>query len=338
MTKIIRILYIIIIINLPLYAQIDSVNLINKNIGSDTLIKPDTISIAKKSIIINKNAVLNNILDTSKISKLLPTSVTSSHDSLNINSLNILNFISYWSVLRVLLLLCFGLLLNKLIDTLRKNKRIKYSVPFLHNVIISIKIILWVTIGYILIHQLFSKTTELMLVFVILVFIFIGISLLGLLKNITGGFYLSLKIPFELGDYIVVDNFEGIVKQITWLNTKIISNNDTDVNIPNSIFIYSPVKKINIGEKEKAVNIDFLFSHNYSIEFLKKIIFEAALSSPYTYIKTEPKVFLINSDYVSKTFTFRLSVFVIDSQFKNDLQNSINLFINKEITNEFDKR
>ncbi len=315
-----------------IFAQIDSSAKFSSLVDSSNVVidsvKIDSISIQKNNTTIS--SVVKKI-DTINIPLFSYKNMSSQDNGLNLESINILKFINYWTIIRIILLLIFGLILNRIIDTVRKNKKVKTSIPFLFIFITSLKVLLWITIGYLLLSQIFSKTTEFILIFIIIVVVFVGISLLDLLKNLTGGFYLSIKIPFEKGDYIAIQNYSGIVREIAWLNTKITIDSGSEINIPNSTFLIEPIQNVNKGEKEKQICMEFSLSNKFDISFINKVILEAALSSPFMYVKVPPEVYLVRTDFILGVHTFKLLVYSVDSKFENELINSINIFVNNAL-------
>lgn len=315
-----------------IFAQIDSAAKISSFVDSSKTIidstKNDSISV------INSNSVINSVIkkiDTINIPLFSPNKLNEQNNGLNLDSINILKYVNYWTIIRIIFLLVLGLIFNRIIDIIRKNKKVKTSIPFLFVFITSLKVLLWITIAYLVSYQIFSKTTEFILIFVIIVLVFIGIALIDLLKNLTGGFYLSIKIPFEKGDYISIKNHTGIVEEIFWLNTKIVTDSGSEMNIPNSLFLIEPIKNVNKGEKEKQLSMEFSIPNNYDIAFIKKVILEAALSSPYMYVKKQPEVYLIKTDFILGVYSFKLLVFTIDTKFENELISSINIFVNNAL-------
>jgi len=290
----------------------------------DTVIKTET-TIPQK---------IYKYFDTIKVPVFKSTEINSNSINNEIESLNIFKYINFWTLFRILFFIVIAIIINKILDTIRKNKKIREEYIFIARVVTILKIFLWSGIAYLLLYQLFSNTTELILIFVLLSIIFIGISFIEVFKNIVGGFYISLKNPFEINDFISVKDSTGKVKRINWLTTQIITEVGCEVHLPNSYFLNSAIKNINKGEKEKQIALVFRFPTGLEVSKLKAILFEAALSSPFTYVKQRPEVYLIESNYADKWYEFKVNVYCIDSLLENQLKNSINLHINSALKSE----
>ena len=79
----------------------------------------------------------------------------------------------------------------------------------------------------------------------------IALAAQNLVKQILAGLAIISDKPFEIGDYINVDEISGTVESITWRSTKIRTIDDTIVTIDNSELILSKI--INWGKIEKRV-------------------------------------------------------------------------------------
>lgn len=60
-------------------------------------------------------------------------------------------------------------------------------------------------------------------------------------KSVIGGFAIITDKPFEIGDFIETDKYQGTVIDITFRSVRIKATDNTVINIPNSIITTSPV-------------------------------------------------------------------------------------------------
>lgn len=65
--------------------------------------------------------------------------------------------------------------------------------------------------------------------------IVISLSAQDTIKNIIGGFMIFLDKPFEVGDWIQYDKYEGLVEDVTFRSTRIRNIEDTVAHVPNSV-------------------------------------------------------------------------------------------------------
>ena len=146
-----------------------------------------------------------------------------------------------------------------------------------------------------------------------------------------GGFYITISQPFSVGDYIKITEYEGEVSKIRLKAVTIKSEAFGDIVIPNSLFLTYPVTNILRMQKEQSISIDFEFGFEYDPEFVIKIIYEGALSSPYIYSKLKPKVLLQKSDFILKKRYYQAHLYIIDLKFTDNLIHSLNMIVDNAI-------
>ena len=83
-----------------------------------------------------------------------------------------------------------------------------------------IKFALYAVLILMVIDELGIQTTSLITVFGSAA-LAVGMSLQGSLSNFAGGVLILIFKPFKVGDYIVVGNYEGTVRTIEILYTKL---------------------------------------------------------------------------------------------------------------------
>ncbi|PKL90199.1 MAG: hypothetical protein CVV23_00950 [Ignavibacteriae bacterium HGW-Ignavibacteriae-2] len=239
--------------------------------------------------------------------------------------------ISFYTLIHIIILLGLGFLITQSIDFFSRVKNLQEKYLYIKFLITALKVSIWIVIIYSMISAVIKDTEEFIVFLIFIVLILFSISLIPLLKNIIGGFYISISTPFRRGDYISVNAHQGIVQRITLRYTSISNENANIISIPNGIFLTEPVVKLNIAKKEQIISIEYEFGFEYEAKQLIKIIYEAALSSPYTYSKLEPKVYLVKNDFVSKTRVYQLQVYIIDPKFVNKHKHSLNLIIDRAV-------
>ena len=77
----------------------------------------------------------------------------------------------------------------------------------------------------------------------------VGLAARETIGSITAGFVLLFSRPFRVGDWIVVEEYEGIVRDVTIVNTEIRTFNDEHVLIPNDQITSEPL--INLSENNR---------------------------------------------------------------------------------------
>lgn len=94
----------------------------------------------------------------------------------------------------------------------------------------------------------------------------IGLALQSSLSNVAGGIMLLINKPFKIGDYILVSGVCGVVKQITILYTRLDSDSNQAIFIPNGQVSGAVVTNNNTNGTRR---VDMKFSISYSDDYQK---------------------------------------------------------------------
>ena len=94
----------------------------------------------------------------------------------------------------------------------------------------------------------------------------IGLALQNSLSNVAGGIMLMINKPFKIGDYISVAGVSGTVRQITILYTRLDSDSNQAIFIPNGQVSGATVTNNNSNGIRR---VDMVFSISYEDDFEK---------------------------------------------------------------------
>lgn len=103
----------------------------------------------------------------------------------------------------------------------------------------------------------------------------VGLALQNSLSNLAGGFIILFSKPFKSGDYVNIGSSSGKVEKIEILYTKIVTDDNKTVYIPNGTVANSDIT--NFSEKDvRRVDLEFGISYDDDLEKAKKIILDIA--------------------------------------------------------------
>ncbi len=116
----------------------------------------------------------------------------------------------------------------------------------------------------------------------------VGLAVNGTLSNLAGGMLLLFTRPFKDGDYIAANGYEGYVEDIFICNTKIRTNDNKIVYLPNGKLSTSEI--VNYTEKNTR-RVDLTYSISYADDFEKaeQIVKEVAAANPKILQEPAPK-------------------------------------------------
>lgn len=139
-----------------------------------------------------------------------------------------------WRLLVALIILLIGFfLVNRLVDLVGKRFLQKPTDQTLNRFLrtflkFSLKVVVFITaLDYL------GSFTATITTIVGAVTLSIGLSLQGALQNLAGGILIVTYRPFKLGDYILVDTFEGTVDDIGILSTVLRTVDNRKLILPN---------------------------------------------------------------------------------------------------------
>lgn len=189
---------------------------------------------------------------------------------------------------------------------------------FLNKLIPTIRVSFWTFIIYLLVVGTISPSGEIFLIFLTIIGITIGLSMLDFLKNILGGIVILLERPFQIGDKIGIGEYNGEIKHIGLRSLKIISDNNSIVIMPNSEILNKTIINKNDGATICQVNVNFYFPPDLDIAEAKKIAYRAASVSQYIYLN-EPITVLVSNEVHSGRSLIRLnlSAYVLDLRYES---------------------
>jgi small conductance mechanosensitive channel len=154
----------------------------------------------------------------------------------------------------------------------------------------------------------------------------IGFASQRTLGNFLAGIFIFVTHPFRVNDYVKVDNVEGIVDEITFNFTKILTRSNTLVFISNLRILDQTVinyKYQGGGANLYCYNIELTFDHSLSANILEKTFdgviarFEKELPKKpeyaqlsvgaferkyafYLYVKKPREIFTVNPEFVKR--------------------------------------
>jgi len=145
-------------------------------------------------------------------------------------------------------------ILIEIVDSVIKNLLSRYMFIIIVNII-------WLVFVFILIFQLREVYALAILSFLIVA---ISLTFQGIINNIVSGILLLSSGGFEVGDLIQTNNINGIVKEITLNNIKLMDFDGSITYIPNRVAFNSSVTRYSHIELKKSDKIDL-------IEVFKKV-------------------------------------------------------------------
>ncbi len=140
----------------------------------------------------------------------------------------------------------------------------------------------------------------------------IGFGLQNLVSNFVSGLTIMFEKTLSVGDYIELeDGTTGVVKEIKARSTRLNTNDNIDVIIPNSDMVTNKVINWTLKESIRRIKIPFGVAYGTDKELVKKAALEAAENVKYTLTNMpgkEPDVWMM--EFGDSSVNFILLVWV----------------------------
>ena len=169
-----------------------------------------------------------------------------------------------------------------------------------------IKFALYAVLILIVIDELGIQTTSLITVFGSAA-LAVGMSLQGSLSNFAGGVLILIFKPFKVGDYIVVGNYEGTVRTIEILYTKLTTVDNKVVMLPNGTLSNSNI--INVGAEDfRRLDIEMSIGYSSDLKLAKTLLNTIVNNNPAVIKDRDIKVIVKSLDESCVTLETRVWV------------------------------
>ena len=116
-----------------------------------------------------------------------------------------------------------------------------------------------------------------------------GLALQGGLSNLAGGVMLMIFKPFHAGDYIIIEQCEGIVEEIGIFYTKLVTPDNQSISIPNGLLSSHVVTNASAKEN-RGVDINISVAYGTNIEAAREALIRCAKNNPLVLNKPSPIV------------------------------------------------
>lgn len=152
----------------------------------------------------------------------------------------------------------------------------------------------------------------------------LGLSLKDLVASVVAGVILLFDRPFQVGDRILFNGTYGEISTIGLRAVKLVTLDDSVVTIPNNRFLTDVVSSGNFGALDMMVEINFHLSLDSNLEKAQEILFEAAVTSKYVYLKKPVSIVFTEVDFARRpSMQVRVKCYVVDVRFEKALQTDI---------------
>jgi small-conductance mechanosensitive channel/CRP-like cAMP-binding protein len=138
--------------------------------------------------------------------------------------------------------------------------------------------------------------------------IILGLAGQNLLSGIIAGVSLQISRPYKVGDWLKVGETFGEVREINWRSTRLCTNDDIYLDIPNSEIIKTTIVNLHYPTEVHAMRIRVGIDYNVPPNRVKDALNRAAQTAKNVLANPPVKVFLV--DFADHAVTYEIKYYM----------------------------
>lgn len=158
----------------------------------------------------------------------------------------------------------------------------------------------------------------------------VGFAAKDTLSNLFAGVFILADGPYKIGDYVVLDSTErGKVTHIGIRSTRILTRDDVEVTIPNSIMGNSRITNETGGPHEKfRIRVPVGVAYGSDVDEVREILMKVAIDEPQVCDDPEPRVRFRR--FGNSALEFELLCWVSNPELRGRVLDTLNTAIYKQ--------
>ena len=153
----------------------------------------------------------------------------------------------------------------------------------------------------------------------------IGLGLQSIVNNLVSGIVLIFERPFRIGDLIEIGIRKGRVKEIGLRSTKLLTNEGSEVIIPNGDMLSEKVVNWTLTNDNARIEFEFKIPSESNLSLAKEIITKELQANPWIIDTQKPEILVYG---MTDTLTIlRVGVWITNineaNQFRSDFLNKL---------------
>ncbi|MGA3171376.1 MAG: mechanosensitive ion channel family protein [Chthoniobacteraceae bacterium] len=149
----------------------------------------------------------------------------------------------------------------------------------------------------------------------------VGWAMQDLLGNVISGVALQLGKPFKAGDWLVIDPHHAEVIEVNWRSTRLRTNDDTYLDVPNSSIVRSTIVNLSYPSHLHAMRMRVGIDCGAPPNKVKQVLFKAALGAKGVLAQPPPKVFLV--DFADSANTYEIKYWLENHAAFNEINDAL---------------
>lgn len=148
-----------------------------------------------------------------------------------------------------------------------------------------------------------------------------GLGLQNVVSNLVAGLTILFERPIKVGDWVIVDGQEGIVKKINMRSTELETWSKSNIIIPNAAILSQSVINLTYSDRIGRIEIKVGVDYDSNIALVTKTLLEIAQANPKILPSPAPTVAF--TEFGDSSLNFQLNCFTANIYDKSLISNEL---------------
>lgn len=186
-----------------------------------------------------------------------------------------------------------------------------------------LNLLIWVAAVWIVVSLLLGSSPLSIILLALIAVLALAAASFHFLQDVVGSVVIVIERPFRIGDRVRIGDREGEVIHIGLRSFQVASSDGSVAVIPNSEVLESSVTNTSHGAREAQVSVDVSLPSGFDLNEAKLVATEAAMVSPFTFLKRPVEVEIDQSEQVESLVKVRIKAYVFDVKYSNRLRSDL---------------
>jgi small-conductance mechanosensitive channel len=152
----------------------------------------------------------------------------------------------------------------------------------------------------------------------------VGFALKDLVSSLVAGLVILVDRPFQVGDRVSFGSWYGEISHIGLRSVRLVTLDDTQVTIPNNLFLTDVVASGNAGAVDMMIQMDFHIGIDQDLERAKTLVREALTSSRFVNLSRPWSVTVSEAfEHGCPALRLRAKAYVLDVRFEKAFETDV---------------
>ena len=151
--------------------------------------------------------------------------------------------------------------------------------------------------------------------------VIIGLAMQDVMSNVISGLALHLGKPFQVGDWLIVDQRHAEVVEMNWRSTRLCTNDEIYLDVPNNQLAKQTIVNLSYPTRVHAMRLQIGLEYSTPPNQAKDALAQAAAKAPGVLASRPVKIFTIN--FGESAITYEVKFWMEDHARYNEIVDAI---------------